>query len=183
MRLRRIIAIVAVIALLVGVVAVAMAAVSGSLAPARTALHYPWQLLSEVVRVRAAMREEGGPRAAQDMGGFSGRRVVDYEPNDARLAIIPVNGLLMKEIPPCMYFVEGETGTEYADVRATLERALDDPQVDKIVLSIDSPGGYVAGGEDLADAVRAATQEKWITAAVQDLAASAAYCVPVISCT
>ncbi len=61
------------------------------------------------------------------------------------------------------------------DMARWIEEADHDPEVDAILLRIDSPGGMVAGTETLATAIREA--EKPIVAYIDDLAASAAYWV------
>lgn len=68
-----------------------------------------------------------------------------------------------------------ETGT--ASVRRALRAAVADGKVGSILLVIDSPGGYVAGTQDLADDVVAANEVKPVVAYCEDLCASAAYWV------
>lgn len=50
-----------------------------------------------------------------------------------------------------------------------------DPTIETIFLDIDSPGGYVTGTQEAADAVYAARKKKRVVALVNPLAASAAY--------
>lgn len=50
-----------------------------------------------------------------------------------------------------------------------------DPTIETIFLDIDSPGGYVTGTQEAADAVYAARKKKAVVALVNPLAASAAY--------
>lgn len=50
-----------------------------------------------------------------------------------------------------------------------------DPTIETIFLDIDSPGGYVTGTQEAADAVFAARKKKRVVALVNPLAASAAY--------
>ena len=52
---------------------------------------------------------------------------------------------------------------------------MDDPQVQRIVLAINSPGGQIDGINELANMIRAANQTKQVTAYVDGLAASGAY--------
>ncbi len=68
-----------------------------------------------------------------------------------------------------------DTGTAF--VREALAAAVLDPKVASVLLVVDSPGGYVAGTEDLADDVRSVNEQKPVVAYVEDLAASAAYWV------
>src|SRR5215467_9938743 len=65
--------------------------------------------------------------------------------------------------------------TDYADVRANVRRALQDPSVRTIDLVIDSPGGAVLGLPETADAIHVANRVKPVRAFVTGIAASAAY--------
>lgn len=61
------------------------------------------------------------------------------------------------------------------DFRAQLAQAAANPDVARIVLDVNSPGGTVAGTPETAEAVRLAASLKPVTAVVDTLAASAAY--------
>jgi len=85
-------------------------------------------------------------------------------------AVIPIDGQLQK----------GSSkygGTSSLAVRRALRIAREDPEVQAIMLHIDSPGGTVAGTDDLAEETRAAGALKPIAAHIDDLGASAAYWV------
>ena len=69
--------------------------------------------------------------------------------------------------------VSGGTSTQLA--ARDLRQALDDPEVQSIVLAIDSPGGTVDGTQTLADMVRSAANEKPIVSWASGTMASAAY--------
>lgn len=84
-------------------------------------------------------------------------------------AIIDITGSLMKRQSSL------SSGTSTIAARQLIRQAIDDPEVKSIVLRIDSPGGTVAGTQDLADEVSAAAKKKPVYAYVEDLAASAAY--------
>ncbi|MFC6667285.1 S49 family peptidase, partial [Deinococcus radiopugnans] len=58
-----------------------------------------------------------------------------------------------------------------------IRQLADDPTVTSIVVSIDSPGGTVAGTVEAAEAVIYARSKKRVTAVVNDMACSAAYWV------
>lgn len=60
---------------------------------------------------------------------------------------------------------------------AEIRTLADDPTVSAIVLSIDSPGGTVAGTVEAAEAVAYARSKKRVVAVTNDMAASAAYWV------
>ena len=65
--------------------------------------------------------------------------------------------------------------SDYADIRASVKRALADPQARSIDLFIDSPGGSVLGLPETADVIHAANRVKPVRAFVTGIAASAAY--------
>lgn len=67
------------------------------------------------------------------------------------------------------------TGTAYDEIREEIEEAIENDQVDSIVLDINSPGGAGAGLMELSSFIRDARQEKPITAELSGAATSAAY--------
>lgn len=87
------------------------------------------------------------------------------------VAVIHITGSLMKQTSS----MSGGTSTLLA--RRQIRAAIADDSVDSILLRIDSPGGTVAGTQELADEVAAAAKKKPVYAQVEDLAASAAYWV------
>lgn len=89
---------------------------------------------------------------------------------DKSVAVIELNGTLMKQQPSI-------GGTSTIQARRHLRTAVTDSKVSAILLGIDSPGGTVAGTEDLAAAVQAANRVKPVWSLVNDLCASAAYWV------
>ena len=85
--------------------------------------------------------------------------------NDGKIeAVIPIIG----ELGASRYW-----GTKYTDIQENIQSADNDPDVDRIILNIDSPGGMVKGVEDVARVTKAT--EKEIIARVGYLATSAAY--------
>ena len=86
------------------------------------------------------------------------------------VAVIPMSGPLFKGGSK---FSSAST----VDVRRAVRQARDDPDVRGILLHIDSPGGHVAGVQELADEVRATGKVKPVHAHLDDLGASAAYWV------
>jgi protease-4 len=59
----------------------------------------------------------------------------------------------------------------------TIERIADDPHVPALIVSIDSPGGSVAGGESLHDAIALVAAHKPVVAVMGGTAASAGYMI------
>lgn len=90
--------------------------------------------------------------------------------NGKTVAVVNISGTLMK----------GRSslgGTSTVQARRDVRNAANDPNVSAILLNIDSPGGTVAGLDDLAADVRAAGRAKPVWAQADDLMASAAYWV------
>ncbi len=86
-------------------------------------------------------------------------------------ALISLSGTLMKQVSSM------SSGTSTVFARRQVRAAMRDPEVNSILLRIDSPGGTAAGTQELADDVAAAAKEKPVYAFIEDLGASAAYWV------
>ena len=67
--------------------------------------------------------------------------------------------------------------TSYASISAQINAAINDPNVDAVLLDIDSPGGEAGGAFDLADEIVSARSTKPIWAVANDDAFSAAYAI------
>lgn len=84
------------------------------------------------------------------------------------LAVIPIYGQIMK----------GESkfgGANSLAIRRQLQAAARDPEVKSIFMPVDSPGGTVAGTDEMAATIRSVSAQKPIHAHIEDLGASAAY--------
>jgi len=118
---------------------------------------------------------EGAAKSGADLSDLSDISDGYYRVGNA--AVIEVAGVMLKSVPAWFE----EYGIEASGMRATqlaLEEALRDPAVSSVFLLIDSPGGEVAGTQELGDAVFAARgRGKPIHAHISDLGASAAYWV------
>lgn len=86
------------------------------------------------------------------------------------IAYVKVAGTLMKQQPSM-------GGTSTIQLRRDIRNAANDPNVQAILLGMDSPGGTVAGTADLANEVKTAKRKKPVWAHVDDLCASACYWV------
>lgn len=89
-------------------------------------------------------------------------------------AVISIEGPMTKK-PTSMSWLFG--GCSTIEVRESIKAALNDDIVKRILLYIDSPGGQVAGTQQLADDVAEADLEKPVIAFIEDMGASAAYWV------
>jgi signal peptide peptidase SppA len=84
------------------------------------------------------------------------------------VAVVPLNGPLMKQRSKY-------GGTSTVEARRAIRQAVSDPNVNAIMLHIDSPGGTVAGNTEIANEVAAAGKKKKVYAHIDDMGASAAY--------
>lgn len=88
------------------------------------------------------------------------------------VAILGVTGPLFKR---ANLFTAISGASSYDVLRTDLQAAIDDPKITAILLNIDSPGGEVNGGNELAQAIYAARSVKPIVAYVGGTGASMAY--------
>jgi len=93
----------------------------------------------------------------------------DYQTTPGGVAILHARGTLMKG------YSSLSAGTSTVALRRQLRQAVANPDVSAILLKVDSPGGTVAGTQDLAAEVERAAKQKPLIAFVEDLCASAAY--------
>ncbi|MGI4755930.1 MAG: S49 family peptidase, partial [Janthinobacterium lividum] len=85
-----------------------------------------------------------------------------------KVAVVPIQGVLTNDGPS--YY-----GSSYRTIADAVEKAAADPDVKRIVLSVDSPGGEVTGLPETAAVIAAAAKRKPVSAIVEGAAASAAY--------
>lgn len=90
----------------------------------------------------------------------------------AGVAVIPLQGVLT---PRSLTFFGRMISPGMDSFRAQLAQAVANPDVGAIVLDVNSPGGTYAATPETAAAVRAAAEQKHVTAVVDTLCASAAY--------
>lgn len=90
------------------------------------------------------------------------------------IAVISIDGSLVSKMGS-MEPVSGQTG--YDGIRGKIEAAMADAGVNGVMLSIDSPGGMVQGGFELADYIATAKQQKPIWTFAEGTMASAAYLI------
>jgi protease IV len=113
---------------------------------------------------------------ARSTGSESGRHfeeiVVENPEADAKIAIVPVQGMISRQFDP--------TGRDMVDViEDQLKLAAKDSDVKAVILKIDSPGGEVMASDDISRAL-VQFQEKHnkpVIASMQGLAASGGYYV------
>src|SRR5690348_15476075 len=95
------------------------------------------------------------------LAALAGLRGAGLAPTGAHIARVSVKGLI----------------TEDRKLTDAIEKLADDREVKAVIVSIDSPGGSVAGGETLHDALSHVAAKKPVVATMGGLAASAGYMV------
>ncbi len=88
--------------------------------------------------------------------------------------MIPVHGVISHRIH-MVDDLSGAGGTSTERLGNQIDMAVNDPSIKTIILDIDSPGGSVAGVQEVADKIFHAREKKPIVAVANSLAASAAY--------
>jgi len=111
-------------------------------------------------------RLAGGPPVQYQAASGQAYRV------EGAAAVLPLFGVISQRVS---MLDEMSGGTSLEGFMGRLRAAVADPAVRSIVLQIDSPGGSVYGVQEAAEEIRAARDSKRIVAAVDPLAASAAY--------
>ena len=128
----------------------------------------PWA--SEPSRLRAAMASIGKTDLLKHAAAYEAPGRLGEFRWDGESAVIDVLGTITKYGSSMSALAHGAIG-----VRKSIRRAAADPNAKQIVMVFDSPGGTVAGIDDLAEEVRRATAKKPVIAYCEDLCASAAY--------
>lgn len=131
----------------------------------QSAVDYSWavQSLLEGKIVFEVDKETFQPRMVAQAAASSGS---SKSSRQSQVAVIPIQGPLMKKDQYC-----GPVGMD--TIGTYIKNADRNPDIDAIILDIDSPGGTVAGTAMLGDVI--ANTQKPIVAFVNELAASAAY--------
>lgn len=94
---------------------------------------------------------------------------------DGRTARIPIRGVLLKTVPGWVKRYDRAAATGYDEIREMVTAAIEDSGVKDITFDIESPGGTVAGLDDIAMFVRSASAVKPTRTYVDNIATSAAY--------
>ena len=118
----------------------------------------------------AALDAESAMRRVRANDGDEDDR--PYERTEGGTAILSMAGPLTKKATSAQSLFGG---TSTIETQRALREAVKDPEVKRIALHIDSPGGQVSGTADLADAVAKANKSKPVMAYISDMGASAAY--------
>lgn len=114
-----------------------------------------------------------GDQIANELALFGEEeRSVEQKPYQVsgRIAVIPVSGTLVSK---ASYLSSYSGMTGYNSIIGLLGKAVHDPDVDGILLDMDTPGGMVAGAFDCADNIARMREIKPIWALANDMNCSA----------
>ena len=137
-----------------------------------TLLTIPWAIDPKWAdRMLAIARRDGDPDALAAELGEPLNNTRDVTVRDG-IATIPITGPMFRY---ANLFTEVSGATSYDAVALDFGTAVNDPAVEAIILSIDSPGGEAFGAAELSDMIYNARAEKPIIAYVGGYGASAAY--------
>lgn len=137
----------------------------------------PWALDLDTLQALAALLERANSedefRAALE-GKAPAKASPAAEGTKQSVAVIPIFGVIAHRAHMVMDICgPGGTSTEMLD--QAIRTAAADPSVRSIVLDVDSPGGSVAGVQEVAATIWEARAQKPIAAVANSIAASAAY--------
>ena len=119
---------------------------------------------SSAPEIVAAIRSENTIAAARMQSLSAG--------TPGSIMVIPLYGIINQRASGD---VSGPSGTSVQGFTQQLRQAIADPNIKAIVIDVDSPGGTVAGVDELATEIFNARKQKKITAVSNCLCASAAY--------
>jgi len=121
---------------------------------------------------QAAALEAAAFAALEEAYGYGSQAPENRKPfvYQDGVAVIPVHGALLNRFGGAYSFATG-----YNYIRRMMNAALEDDDVQLIVLDVDSPGGEAAGCMELADEIREARDSKPILSVVDSLSCSAGY--------
>jgi len=132
---------------------------------------HPWAIMPTALETIVNVVADHIEGKSIAIGASSHSKIISHTkyPN---VAIVNIHGTIAKRL----YGLEAISGGKTTiDIQSEIQAALENPNIDAIVLNVDSPGGTVDGTKELADFVREATAQKPIVAYADGLMASAAY--------
>lgn len=143
----------------------------------RAVFSSPWAIMPEKLEEIVAfleLRLTGSRPSDAEIAEFAAQAAAATAPNRVAgtIAVLPLLGTISQRAGMMTNF-SGGTSTEI--FAKAFRSALADESVRAIVLDVDSPGGTVYGVDELAGEIFRARGKKPIVAAVNSLAASAAY--------
>jgi len=130
--------------------------------------------LESIARVLAGITELPERPKAETPGTERADRKKPYQVAGAT-AVISIEGIITPDAWFYRWF--GIAATDPWEANAAIREALDDRDIENLLLVIDSPGGHSTGIKELSDVVYAGRSRKPVHAHATDMADSAAYWV------
>ena len=121
--------------------------------------------------LEAAITERFGSGDFGDYNFGTRQRHVWSRPATTRVAVVYVDGMISDAQP------FGSTAAQPAQVAMALEQAIADPNIEGILLRVNSPGGSVLASTTMARAVERAASEKPLVISMGAVAASGGYLI------
>ena len=131
----------------------------------------PWKL-AEIIDVAILASEFPQAWAAAQEARLTQQRTRETARMDGAVYVMPLHGTIANRFN-MMNVASGGTSAEIFG--AEFQTAMNSPNVKAIVLDVDSPGGMVAGTDELSSLIHSARGLKPVVAHVNSRAASAAY--------
>jgi signal peptide peptidase SppA len=135
----------------------------------------------EAIMAFLQLKAEGKAVEAETLAGIQGQSAVTAaraqkvsSSSKGAVAVLPLYGLILHR-GSAMGDISGPTATSTAKFLQQFRQAVNDPNVQAIVIDVDSPGGTVEGVDELASEIRGARSKKQVIAVSNCLCASAAY--------
>ncbi len=136
----------------------------------------PWAIQPEKLRVMAQFLQVQAAGVKFDPAEIQARIGAAHQPVETRssagVAVVPVYGVIAQRMD---LFSEISGGTSTQRLAQDIRSAAANPDVDTILLDVDSPGGSVYGVQELADVIYQLRDQVRIVAIANSLMASAAY--------
>lgn len=130
-------------------------------------INNPWLITQEGFLTLQSYIEDF---VAEDIDIVSNDPARDY---DKGIAVVPVQGTLMRGVPPLIAKLFGMTDT--STFRDKMNMLAEDVDVKGVLLDVDSPGGSASGIEEASEAVKALDGKKPVYSYVEGMMASASY--------
>lgn len=141
----------------------------------RAFLDRPWAIRPEklaAIQSLLALRVSGGAVSAEEVREIVAAAGPRRQASRGKVGILPLQGVIMHRAG---MMAETSGAVSLESWMQSFRAFIDDPEIDSLVIDVDSPGGSVEGVPEAAAEIRAARDRKPITAIANTTAASAAY--------
>lgn len=135
----------------------------------------PWAIHPDKLRVIESVlaRKIAGEEVSdQEIEAAVSKKKQGKQRRDGSVAVIPIHGTITQRAD---WLTEWSGGASTEQIGQMIDEAAADPAIQAIILNVDSSGGSVYGVEELAVKIHSTSKQKKVVAAVDSVAASAAY--------